>query len=391
LSRQLALVSVTLMCLLGATRVETARRPRYGGILRVEIGAAINSLDPAVTSTNSAESYAKEQIDALLYDHRNSDGTFSGAGPFRIAEWEPGKHLTLAANKDNAGGRPFIDSIEVQMGRNVHDRLLDLEIGKADLAEIPPDQTRRATDAGVRTSASQLDELVALVFVSERPSAENAHIREALASSLDRAAMVNFILQKQGEPAGGLLPQWSGGTAFLFSTAPDIAHSKELWSQIGSSPSMLLGYDSGDSLDLSLAERIVVNARDAGISVTAKAMPAAGIATSSAVANPGVDVQLVHWRMPSAFPRAALSKLLGALDFLSGIDATPLPDAASPEQIYERERTVVGSFRIIPLVWLPQIYALSERVKDWKPPAPGETWPLADVWLDLPTGSMGVQ
>ena len=394
LSRQIALASVVLVCLFAASRVETARRPRYGGTLRVEIGATVNSLDPTVASANSEEFAAKAQIDALVYDHRNSDGTFSGTGPFRIAEWEPGKHLTLAANQDYAGGRPFIDSIEVQMNRNVRDRLLDLEIGKADFAEIPPDQARRAGDSGVRTNASLPDELVALMFVSGRPSAENARIREALAGSLDRAAMVNFILQKQGEPAGGFLPQWSDGTAFLFPTAPDIAHSKELWSQIGSSPSVVLGYDSGDSLDQSLAERIVVNARDAGINLVAKAVPAARAAFTPApfaAVNPGVDVQLVHWRMSSTSPIVALNQLLGALGTSSGADTALLPDAASPEQIYERERTVAGGFRIIPLIWLPQIYGLSGRVKDWKPPAPGETWPLADVWLDAPAGSMSVQ
>ena len=393
LSRRLAFTSVMLIVLVGATRVETARRPRYGGTLRVEIGAAVNSLDPAVRSANAEEFSAKAQIDALVYDHRNSDGTFTGAGPFRIAEWDPGKHLTLAANQDYAGGRPFVDSIEIQMGRNVRDRLLDLEIGKADFAEIPPDQARRASDAGVRTSVSQSDDLVALVFVSGRPSAENARIREAMARSLDRTAMVSFILQKQGEPAGGLLPQWSDGTAFLFSIAPDVAHSKELWSQIGLSPGLVLGYDFGDSLDQSLAERIVVNARDAGINVTAKAIPAARIATVAPItaAKPGVDVQLVHWRMPSVSPEASLDQLLAALGPFSGTDAAPLPDGASPELIYERERTVVGSFRIIPLMWLPQVYGLNARVKDWKPPAPGETWPLADVWLDAPAGSAGVQ
>lgn len=387
------LLLAAISILLGATRVETARRPRYGGTLRIEIGASVISLDPAVGSANAEEVAAKVQIDALVYDHRNSDGTFTGAGPFRIAEWDPGKHLTLAANQDYAGGRPFVDSIDIQMGRNVRDRLLDLEIGKVDFAEIPPDQARRAADAGVRTSVSQPDELVALVFVSGRPPAENARIREAMARSLDRSAMVSFILQKQGEPAGGLLPQWSGGIAFLFSIAPDVAHSKELWSQIGSFPALILGYDFGDSLDQSLAERIVVNARDAGINVAAKGKPAARIATVTpmAAAKPGVDVQLVHWRMPSVSPEASLDQLLAALGPLSGIDASPLPDAASPEQIYERERTVVGSFRIIPLVWLPQVYGLNARVKDWKPPAPGETWPLADVWLDAPAGSAGVQ
>jgi hypothetical protein len=37
---------------------------------------------------------------------------------------------------------------------------------------------------------------------------------------------------------------------------------------------------------------------------------------------------------------------------------------------------------VVPLVWLPQVYGLSARVRDWKAPAPGEGWALADVWLD---------
>jgi hypothetical protein len=111
----------------------------------------------------------------------------------------------------------------------------------------------------------------------------------------------------------------------------------------------------------------------------------------------------VHWRMPSPLPGVALNRLLAALGSASGSelgimsgalaanDAAPLPDAASPQQIYDRERAVVDSFRIIPLIWLPQVYSLSARVRDWKPPAPGETWPLADVWLDVPASSTGLQ
>jgi hypothetical protein len=36
------------------------------------------------------------------------------------------------------------------------------------------------------------------------------------------------------------------------------------------------------------------------------------------------------------------------------------------------------------LVWLPRVYGLSARVRDWTPPGAGEFWPLADVWLDGP-------
>ena len=120
-------------------------------------------------------------------------------------------------------GRPFVDSIEITMGRAAHDRILDLELNKTDFAEIPAEDARRAAEHGVRVSRSKPDELLALVFTGgdepARGKPVSAKVREALALSIDRAAIVNFILQKEGEPAGGLLPQWSSGTAFLFSTA----------------------------------------------------------------------------------------------------------------------------------------------------------------------------
>ena len=204
---------------------------------------------------------------------------------------------------------------------------------------------------------------------------------------------MNFIAQKEGEPAGGLLPQWSGGTAFLFSTGADVTHSKELWAQIAPAPRVVLGYDSGDSFDQALAERIAVNAREAGILLVVKALPASKTSAVSATSpgNPDVDVRLIRWRMPSPLPGVALTRLLGAVASVSGVGPAPLPDAVSPQQLYDRERTVVDSFRIVPLIWLPQVYGLSARVRDWKPPAPGEPWPLADVWLDVPASSIGVQ
>jgi hypothetical protein len=382
LLRRLAASSLGFAFLFAAARVETARRPRYGGVLHVEIGAAVNSLDPAAPTTTLEQAAVKAQIDALLYDHRNPDGTFSGvagSGPFQIAEWEPGKHATLTANENAPGGRPFVDSIQIQMGRAARDMLLDLELGKADLAEIPVEQARRAADRGVRVSMSQPDELLALVFPAGRAITDDARVREALAASIDRASIVNFILQKNGEAAGGLLPQWSSGTAFLFSTAADARRAKELWAQIKSSPKLVLGYDLGDPLEQSVAERIVVNAREAGMLLMAQTIPGAG---PGAIPPAAFDARLIRLRMPSPLPRIALMNFLAALGPVAKVDASPLPDPASPQDIYDRERAIVSSYRMAPLVWLPQVYGLSARVRNWKAPGPGETWPLADVWLE---------
>jgi hypothetical protein len=140
-----------------------------------------------------------------------------------------------------------------------------------------------------------------------------------------------------------------------------------------------------------------VNAREAGIFLTAKGMSASKPATIStpAPADLDVDVRLIHWRMPSPIPRTALGNLLAVLGPISGsvaaIGSAAQPDLSSPEQIYDRERTVVGTFQIVPLVWLPQVYGLSARLRDWNPPLPGDAWPLADVWLDIPATRAGLQ
>jgi peptide/nickel transport system substrate-binding protein len=391
------------LALSGLERVEASRRPKYGGTLRVEIGARVNSLDPSVAAANPQEAAAKDEIESLLYDHRNPDGTFgaaggstAGSGALRIAEWEPGRQLTLAANDDYAGGRPFVDSIDIRMGRSVKDRLLDLELGKTDFIEIPPEQARYAAGQGIRVSTSQPDELVAVVFIAGRPAAEDARLREALSRAIDRSAMVNFILQKEGEPAGGLLPQWSSGTAFLFSTAADQAGAKEIARQIGGSPRIVLGYDASDSLEESLAERIAVDAREAGIHVAPEALPNNRVASNC-------DAQLVRLRMPSPYPGDALASFLKALEPNVNANGTTEPPLAPPgvpngltetewlaagapaENIYDAERWAVNSYCVVPLVWLPEVYGLSARVRDWKAPAAGEGWPLADVWLEQDT------
>jgi len=372
---RLAIISLASAFVLSAIPARTARRPRYGGTLRVEIGPAMSSLDPAVGAANPEDAAAKEQLDALVYDHRNADGAWAGdvgSGAFRVTAWEAGKRASLAANDDYHGGRPFVDSIEIGLGRSARERLLDLELNKTDFAEIAPEQARIAADRGVRISRSQPDELLALVFPIAGDGKDDVRVREAIARAVDRAAIVNFILQKEGEPAGGLLPQWSSGTAFLFSTAADARGAKEIWSQIAGSPRLVLGYDSADSLEKSVAERVVVNAREAGISLALK---------NTAMGAP-TDMRLMRLRMASREPRLALAGFLERLAPMTGIDEASLSNAASPQEIYDRERAIVESYRVIPLVWLPQVYGLSARVRDWKVPAAGENWPLADIWLE---------
>jgi len=329
---------------------------------------------------SEAEDAAKAELGSLIYDNRDASGTSHGGGPFHVTAFEAGKRAVLAATEDYRLGRPFVDSIEITMGRAARDRILDLELNKADFAEIPAEDARRAAEHGVRVSRSKPDELLALVFTGGdepgRGKPLSAKARDAIALSIDRAAIVNFILQKEGEPAGGLLPQWSSGTAFLFSTVADPVHAKELSAQIVPAPKIVLGYDSGDSLEQAVAERIAVDAREARVQITPQAMRR-GLENVT-------DARLIRLRMQSKSPAAALESFIDGLAVTTGLEVAGLPDSASAEDIYNRERAIVSSYRVVPLVWLPRVFGLSGRVRDWTPPGPGERWSLADVWLDGP-------
>ena len=285
---------------------------------------------------------------------RAPGGALSGTGPFRVTQWEPERRAVLSANEDYWDGRPFLDAIAVQMGRTPQQQILDLELGRADLVELSPGDVRRASQGGMKVWSSAPVTLLALVF---DPGAD-ARLREALALSIDRAAIQSVLLQKQGEPAGGLLPGWLSGYAFLFRTA-------RVRQQVASASELTLGFNGGDALARSIADRIAVNAREAGIRLL----------VSPQAAKP--DVRLVRARIRSVEPGAALAGLASSL----GLGELPaLPDA---EACYAAERALVDDFRVIPLVHLPELYASRTAVRTWQTPGLLKTggWRLEDVWL----------
>src|SRR6185437_2848576 len=326
---------------------------------------------------------AESQNSILL---RRPTGELIGTGPFRLTTWEPGRHAVFAANDDYWGGRPFVDGIDVQMGRTVRERMIDLDLGKADIADVAPDRARIDASRDVRISASDPAELVALIFARSSTRAKNIHIRQALSLAIDRPSLIDFVLQKEGAPAGALLPQWSSGYEFLFSTASDAASARQLASQISPAQPLRLGYDAEDPMERMIAERIAVNAQAAGTSISVRAISVdspSGVASRSTNV-PEYDARVVRLPVSSPAPEVALGDFLQTLAQLADLDPSltvPLNDPANPEQLYSRERAVVDTYEIIPLGHVPEVVGLSARVRDWMPARWG-AWHLADIWLD---------
>src|SRR5579871_2897726 len=199
----------------------------------------------------------------------HTGGKLSGTGPFQVAAWQPGKRLVLSAFEGYWGGRPFADSLEITMGQAWRQQLIALELGRADVVEVAPQQVRRATLDGKRIFTSAPNQLVAVVFARDPQSEEERHVRQSLSAIIDRAAIRNVLLQGQGEVAQTVLPNWMSGYAFLFTTPTSSPQPTVPLS----APTLTLSYDPSDPTMQLIAQRVALNGRDAGVNLQPLAAP----------------------------------------------------------------------------------------------------------------------
>src|SRR5436309_10937077 len=87
------------------TLASGATRPHYGGTLRVQVRERLETSDPPEAGPGMADLKST----------------------FAISEWQGGRRAVYTATEDAPGGRPFVDSIEIQLGRALRDRTVDLD------------------------------------------------------------------------------------------------------------------------------------------------------------------------------------------------------------------------------------------------------------------------
>jgi ABC-type oligopeptide transport system substrate-binding subunit len=298
----------------------------------------------------------------------NSNHLPVGTGPFVVAQWQPGKLLTLAANEESWAGRPFVDSIQLEFGRSLRDQSVAFELDKADLIESAPQNA--AQRRGTSSSSSLPVELLALVF-SKNSKAQDVHLREALALAIDRKPIQSVLLKGAGEPAASILPNWMTGYAAVFSAQPDPQRARALLAGTRQ-PALNLSYDPSDPPAQLIAERIALNAREVGITVQVS------------LSSPE-DLRLVRAVLPSPDPAKSLEEASHQLGLAQPTTSASASSLHSLDDLYQSERALLDGYTIIPLFHLPVASSVSPRVRDWQPDRLGQ-WTgtessLAEIWL----------
>lgn len=327
--------------------------------VRASAGSATADSLTIDTETSTPSLLAELALPRNLILARNAAGLPVGTGSFRIAEFQPGKLLKLAASEESWSGRPFLDAIEIEFGKSLRDQAVALELGRADVIEAAP-QTANASPR-IRTSSSLPVELMALVFASNS-RAQDVRLRRALALSVDRKPIQSVLLKGAADPTASILPNWMTGYSSAFSTQTNVQRAKVLLAD-SRQPALTLSYDPRDPQAQLIAERIALNAHEAGITVQVS------------LSGPD-DIRLVRIALPSPDPALCLRETARQLSL-----SPPVLHGNTVEDLFQAEHALIDDDSVVPLFHLPIASAASARVRGWAPDQLGG-WNLANLWLE---------
>jgi peptide/nickel transport system substrate-binding protein len=311
---------------------------------------------------------------------RAGAGSAIGSGPFRVDRVDAGV-ITLRAHDDYWDGRPFLDAVEVRTARSAADQVTDVETQRADIVSIQPTDVPRIEQRQLRIESARPLELVALGFEASLATSPNDAVRRTLAAAIDRAAIARVVLQGRATPAEALLPQWVSGYApFVLDRDIEPLSRSAVAALPAAQRTLALRVAAADPIAQAIAQRIAVNARDAGFTVIVQAPTGLG---------PRFDLRLLRAPLRAASPPEALSDVMAALGprILTSAGRVMPPNAgASIEDVLLAERTLLARDVIVPVVHIPDLYAVGPRVQLWNGPAvlPSGAWNLANVWLSTP-------
>jgi peptide/nickel transport system substrate-binding protein len=132
-----------------------------------------------------------------------------GSGPFRLVRWVRDERVELAAFSHYYGGAPMIDGVTVRIIPDETIRLLELQKGTIDLVQnaVTSELLPLLEAAGrFRVVTSPSTTYTYLGMNLRDPRLADVRVRRAIASAIDRPAIIRTLLGGLAEEATGLLP-----------------------------------------------------------------------------------------------------------------------------------------------------------------------------------------
>lgn len=285
-----------------------------------------------------------------------------GSGPYKIGDWQPGRGLQLVRNGEYDGVAPYVDTIEIRFNEN--GGTAAIASNGVDLTELTLEQARSFGAASGKRSDDGAELYVLRWIESVRI---DDRVRKGLALAIDRASLSLPFSREGVAPAAGYLPQAVSGYEFLFEQKPDVGQARSLVRDAGWRLPLPLAYRANDPVARLIAERIAVNAREAGLNVQPFGEKD-GQGTTAAVAR------IVRVPVASESPAAALFDVATSL----GLPAGSVLGDNDAGRLLAAERDLINDARAVPLLHVPAIIWQGRRLHDVD--SAGD-WQLDSAWV----------
>lgn len=230
--------------------VATVKRildPATGSRSRSNIGMieAVEAVDPLtvrfklnIPYAGFADIFADRQLRIVARDKLAELPTQPvGTGPFMLKSWSPGDRMELVKNPDYfEKGLPKLDGVTMRIVPEAAARIAALESGAIDILwNLPYEAVDKfKTSATVRVDGVSTPTWDGIIINNERPPFNDVRVRQALALTIDKAALVELALFGQGEPTfSPIPPSHPYFNKELKFTPPDIAKAKKLMADAG--------------------------------------------------------------------------------------------------------------------------------------------------------------
>ncbi len=202
-----------------------------------------------------------------------------GTGPFKLVSFEPERQVVVERNPsyyDKA--RPYLDRVQIVVYPDASAEVSALIAGDTDLMlnTVPTEFARLQKAAGVKALRQPSGQFCNVNMACDKPPFNDVRVRQALALTIDRAAMVNFVTEGYGTPGNDTpLNKAYRFYSDLALKKPDIAAAKKLLADAGHAKGLDLTLIASDRpgvrTQLAVATREM--AKPAGFNINVQTMP----------------------------------------------------------------------------------------------------------------------
>lgn len=171
-------------------------------------------------------------------DQWTAPGNMVNNGAFLLKSWDRGTQIVMEANPSFFGGKPQIDSLEINFIPDPQTALLKYENGELDVVDIPDADFQRVSQDPTLSKQMLRSPLLQarwIAFNVSKPPFDNQALREAIAYSIDRSRLADLAFSGTVESACTEAPPnmiWAGKPPFCWPSA-DASMAKQKLAEAG--------------------------------------------------------------------------------------------------------------------------------------------------------------